>query len=67
MTTRLNGIATPFGPLHLTVRADRQGRTATLSVRPLASSCKAIAAHLPDGTTQLFDPRRGGRITFAVR
>ena len=40
MTTRLNGVATPFGPLHLTVQVSKDGRTATLDVQPLAANCK---------------------------
>ena len=67
MMTRLDGIATPFGPLHLTLRVDREGKTATLSVKPLAPNCRAIVAHLPDGTTRRLDPHQGGRITFAAK
>lgn len=66
MVTRLEGVATPFGPLHLTVRVDRQGSRATLSVKPLAANCRAIVVHLPDGTTPRLDPSRGGRLTFRI-
>jgi hypothetical protein len=67
MVTRLEGVATPFGPLHLTVKADRSGENATLSVKPLAANCKAVVVHLPGGSTQRLDPNRGGRLTFKVR
>lgn len=67
MVTRLHGVATPFGPLEMTVKADRRGAHATLSVRPLASNCRAIVVHQPDGTTRRLDPRRGGKVTFPVQ
>jgi hypothetical protein len=67
MVTRLDGVATPFGPLHLTLRVDRHGRTATLAVKPLAANCRAIVLHRPDGGTEQLDPRHGGRVTFAAR
>jgi hypothetical protein len=67
MVTRLDGVATPFGPLHLELRVDRRGQTATLSVKRLAANCAAIVVHLPQGGTQRLDPKRGGRITFKAR
>ena len=66
MITRLSGVATPFGPLHLTVRADKAGKTATLEVKPLAANCTAVVVHLPDGQTKRISPQKGGRITFPV-
>ena len=66
MVTRLNGIATPFGPLHLTVQVHDDGKTATLKVEPLAANCKSIVVHLPDGSTSRLDPRQGGTLTFPV-
>jgi hypothetical protein len=66
MVTRLDGIATPFGPLHMMVKVDQQGARVTLSVKPLAVNCKAVVVHLPDRSTRQLDPRRGGRLTFAV-
>ena len=51
MTTRLKGVATPFGPLHLTVQVSKDGRTATLDVQPLAANCKSVVVHRPDGGT----------------
>ena len=66
MVTRLNGIATPFGPLYLTVQVQKDGKTATLEVKPLAANCKAIVVHLPDGSTSRIDPQQGGTMNFAV-
>ena len=66
MVTRLNGVATPFGPLHLTVQVQKDGKTAMLEVKPLAANCKAIVVHLPDGSTSRIAPREGGKLSFAV-
>lgn len=67
MVTELNGVATPFGPLRMTVRVDRKGESAVLSVKPVAASCQAIVVHLPGGGTKQLDPHHGGKISFAVR
>ena len=66
MTTRLNGVPTPFGPLYMTLKVNRDGTVATLDVKPLAANCKAVVVHLPDGSTRQIVPREGGRIEFAV-
>jgi hypothetical protein len=66
MTTRLSGVATPFGPLHLTVQVSKDGRTAKLDLQPLAANCKSVVVHLPDGSTRPLAPRQGGTTTFAV-
>lgn len=66
MVTRLDGIATPFGPLSMTVKADRSGKQATLHLKPLAPNCTAVVVHLPDGDTRRLDPRRGGRVVFGL-
>ena len=66
MTTRLKGVATPFGPLDLTVQADQDRKTATLEVKPLAANCKAIVVHLPGGGTKQISPQQGGTITFPL-
>lgn len=66
MTTRLTGVATPFGPLTFTLQADEKGQTATLEVKPLAANCQAVAVHLPDGATKRIAPQEGGRLTFAL-
>jgi hypothetical protein len=66
MVTRLRGVATPFGPLDLTVQADRDGKTATVEVKPLAANCKAVIVHLPEGGTKQIPAQQGGRVTFPV-
>ena len=67
MVTSLKGVATPFGPLDMTLRADKNGKNAKVSVKPLAANCRAIIVHLPDGSTKPLSPQRGGNITFSVQ
>jgi hypothetical protein len=62
--TRLNGVATPFGPLSLEVQGDRRGPRVSVSVKPLASNCRAVKVHLPNGEIREVNPRRGGRFSF---
>ena len=64
MITRLTGVATPFGPLDLTAQADKDGKTATVTVRPLAANCKAVIVHLPGGGRKQLSPPHGGTVTF---
>lgn len=66
MMTKLNGVATPFGPLQMTVQVDQSGKTATLDVKPLKANCKSIVVHLPDGTVRCLSPEKGGALTFDV-
>jgi hypothetical protein len=66
MTTKLDGVQTPFGPLHMTLKVDKNGKTAVLQVKPLASNCTAIVVHLPDGATQKISSEKGGQIEFPV-
>jgi hypothetical protein len=47
MVTRLNGVATPFGKLYLTLKVDDSGKTARLKVQKLpAGSLERIVVHL---------------------
>jgi len=47
LVTRLNGVATPFGPLTLELKVAGEGGTARLRVEPLADpSCTKIIVHL---------------------
>jgi len=47
MVTRLNGVATPFGKLYLTLKVDKDGETARLRVKKLpAKSLERIVVHL---------------------
>lgn len=67
MVTQLEGIATPFGPLHLTLKVDGDGKAGVLEVQPLGANCKAIIVHRPTGGTERIEPTRGGRITVLLR
>lgn len=58
--TRLRGVATPFGRLEMTVRADRSGRALRVEVKPLAGDCRRVVVHWPDGGTVSLNPHRGG-------
>jgi hypothetical protein len=64
MTTRLSGVATPFGPLDMVLNTDGARKTATLKVKPLSGNCSAVVVHLPDGGTKEISPAKGGTITF---
>ena len=66
MRTRLSGVATPFGPLDLTVQVDDAGKTAALEVNPLAPNCQAVVVHRPDGALQPIAPETGGKVSFPV-
>jgi hypothetical protein len=64
--TRLDGVATPFGPLHLNVLGATDGRSATLTFQPLAANCRAVVVHLPDGSRRRMDARTAGSLVFTV-
>lgn len=66
MVTRLRGVATPFGPLHLILQVDEDGRGATLAIEPLAADCRAVVVHLPDGGREKISPQQGGSITIPI-
>ncbi len=66
MVTRLTGVATPFGPLTMTVQVDRDGATATVQVKPLAANCTGIVVHPPDGGVTRISARQGGEVTFPL-
>jgi hypothetical protein len=51
MVTRLRGVATPFGPLHLEVRVSPAGRKAHLRVQPLGRGCERVVVHLAGWAT----------------
>jgi hypothetical protein len=47
MRTRLNGLATPFGPLTLSLEVSSSGRTATFRMAPIQDpECRRIVLHL---------------------
>lgn len=71
MTTRLNGVATPFGPLTMKLEVSKNGKSAMLTIDPLSDpSCTGIMVH----TTSLngskanirMDPRKPGRIRISI-
>jgi len=66
MVTQLNGVATPFGPLHLALAVAEDGKTATLTLKPLGANCRAVRVHAPDGSLQALPPQQGGSVTFPV-
>jgi len=56
MVTRLNGIATPFGKLYLTIKVDDNAKTARLKVKKLAAdSLDRIIVHLGQWTSAAGD------------
>jgi hypothetical protein len=65
-TTRLHGVATPFGALEMTVETDADGKTATVEVGPLSAAPSAVVVHLPDGTTATIDGKKGGAVAFPI-
>jgi hypothetical protein len=46
MLTRLAGVMTPFGPLHLEIRIASDGRTASVKLKQLSRSPQKIRLHL---------------------
>jgi hypothetical protein len=47
MVTKLNGVATPFGKLYLTLKVDKSGKTARLKVKKIsANPPEKIVVHL---------------------
>jgi len=56
MVTKLNGVATPFGKLYLTLKVDGSGKTARLKVKKLpANSLERIVVHLDQWTSEASD------------
>jgi hypothetical protein len=74
METKLEGIATPFGPLSCSLRVSEDGASAVLDVAPLGDpSCEKIVVHLgrwasDDGrATETLDPRKSHHVTIPIR
>ena len=64
MTTRLNGLVTPFGPLTLELNVATGGNEATLKVAALRDpACQKIVVHLK-GTTQDLAPGQSHEIVL---
>jgi hypothetical protein len=73
METKLDGIATPFGPLTCSLKVAADGASAVLKVKPLSDpSCDKLVVHLgrwasPDASaTQVLDPRREHQIAIPI-
>jgi len=73
MTTALNGTATPFGPLTLSLSVSSDGKEAALSVKPLNDpSCARIVVHLDrwtgetTGKTLELDPKKENTLTIPL-
>jgi hypothetical protein len=66
MTTRLNGLVTPFGPLTLELHAASDGKTANLKVAPLRDpTCRKVVVHL-GGETRELAPDKNHEITLGL-
>jgi len=64
MTTRLNGLVTPFGPLTLELKVATEGNKATLKVAALRDpACQKIVVHL-GGTTRGLAPGQSHEIVL---
>jgi hypothetical protein len=73
MVTKLNGIATPFGSLSMSLNIAADGKSAKLDVQPLSDpSCKNIVVHLEGWTQQTdkkeirLDPRKHNEISIPI-
>jgi hypothetical protein len=66
MQTVLCSVATPFGPLDMSVSVAADGKSAAIEVKPLAANCKNVVVHLPGGAKREIAPQQGGKITFPL-
>ena len=72
MATRLNGVLTPFGPLHLELRISEDGKAARLKVQPLGHQCRRVVVHLSGwassdpNATQVFASDRAVDSTIPI-
>jgi hypothetical protein len=74
MLTKLDGIATPFGPLTCSLKVSDDGRSAALAVEPLSDpSCEKVVVHLgrwaadDPQVVQTLDPRKSHRLTIPIK
>ncbi len=73
MTTKLTGVATPFGALSLELKVAPNGRIASLQIDPLSDdSCEEIIVHLngwTNGEEELIklDPKIDNKISIRIR
>jgi hypothetical protein len=67
MTTRLNGLVTPFGLLTLELKVAMEGNKATLKVAPLRDpACRKIVVHWR-GTTRDLAPGQSHEIVLNLQ
>ena len=73
MTTRLNGLVTPFGPLNMELKVAPDGKTAALNISPLKDSeCKKIVVHVggwasaDPGAVQELAPAKSHELTLTL-
>jgi len=66
--TRLNGVATPFGPLTMELKATAAGHSATLTVQPLRADrgCRRLVVHLPGGGAKELAPTKANKLEFST-
>jgi hypothetical protein len=58
MVTKLNGVATPFGKFHLTLKVDKSGKTARLKVKKISANApEKIVVHLGQWATGATDKK----------
>jgi len=72
MVTRLDGVATPFGPLIMELKVAKNGKSALLRVNPLRDpSCTKIVVHTagwaPGHENISLDPQKTNKITIRIR
>jgi len=74
MVTRLDGVATPFGPLHLALAVEEDGRAATLTLGALpAEDLARIVVHRKGwasaeaATEMTLDPSRAHEVRIPLR
>jgi hypothetical protein len=66
MTTRLDGLGTPFGPLTLELKVAPDGRKASLKIAPISDpTCAKIIVHL-GGDVRELAPGKGHEMTLAL-
>ena len=72
MVTRLDGVATPFGPLTMELKVAKNGKSALLRVDALRDqSCAKIVIHAaglaPDQDNFSLDPTKANKVTIKMR
>jgi hypothetical protein len=73
MITRLNGVATPFGPLTMELSISQDGKAAEFRMEPLSDpSCEKVIVHLSDwaghdeDASIVLEPRRANQLRIPI-